>query len=194
MKLSHLSIVVLTIGVVVAGCSKKSQMNNRQGAMDSSMAADTTSMFGANQGQANANNSTYTADLSGNNVSPSAVNTDASGEAYFRVNKDSTEIYYTVDLSNADSVKMVHIHYGAPHQNGPIVVWLFPKNPTPTLKAGPINGTLEQGVIADSSLVGPFEGKSVSDLIHAIQRDSAYVQVHTARHPAGALRGALEVQ
>lgn len=187
MKLSHISTLLLVSAIAVAGCSKKSGNTNKEETMSQNA---TMSEMNA----ATASSSDYMADLTGSGVKPEAVTSNANGEAYFRVNNDSTMIYYTVDLANADSVKMVHIHYGASDQNGPIAVWLFPQNMEPTLDAGPVNGTLQQGVIADSSLSGPFAGKKVIDLIHAIEHDSAYVQVHTAAHPAGELRGQISMK
>jgi len=138
-------------------------------------------------------NSDFSADLSGKNEVPDAVETDASGEAYFKVNDDSTELNYTVNLSKADSVIMAHIHYGTSSGNGPISAWLYPApdNQTKSLEPGPINGPLKSGTITDSTLTGPFSGKTVLDLIHAIQHDSIYVMVHTAANPAGELRGQL---
>lgn len=182
MKLSNIALSVVVILLTFAGCSKKSgKMNNEKGMTQS------TSMSGTNE--ATAENNTFSADLAGTNEVPTAVQSNASGNAYFKVNSDSTEIYYTVDLAKADSVIMSHIHYGTSSDNGPIAVWLYPQSQSPSLMAGPINGKLVQGVIADSSLTGPMKGKSVLDLIHAIEHDSAYVQVHTKAHPEGELRG-----
>lgn len=186
MKITHICSLLFFSVLVLAGCSKKSGNMNKE---------QTTSQNTAiSEMNTTASNSSYAADLSGMNEVPNAVTTNASGNVYFRVNSDSSMIYYTVDLANTDSVKMAHIHYGSPSQNGPIAVWLFPTDLKPTLDAGPVNGTLQQGVISDSSLAGPFEGKKVIDLIHAMDHDSAYVQVHTAAHPEGELRGQIKMK
>lgn len=189
MKSSHLSTAILIIALAIAGCSnKKSNNSNKQ--KEQKMTESSSNMGGT---EATSDNSDFSASLSGENEVPDPVKTDASGEAYVKVNSDSTELSYTLKLSNADSVKMAHIHYGAKDGNGPITVWLFPApdNQSPSMEAGPVNGTLKSGTITDSTLTGPFSGKTVLDLIHAIQHDSTYVMVHTAAHPAGELRGQL---
>jgi len=189
MKRSYLSTTVLIIALALAGCSKKSNnMNEQQEQEGQQEMTESSSMQ-----EVTSMNSNYSATLSGDNEVPDAAETDASGEAYFQVNSDSTELNYTVTLTDADSVRMAHIHYGTSDANGPIAVWLYPApdNKTPTMEPGPVNGTLKSGTITDSGLNGPFEGKTVLDLIHAIQHDSAYVQVHTAAYPAGELRGQI---
>lgn len=187
MKLSHVITLILVSGLALAGCSKKSgNMNKTQ-----TMSQNTTL---SEMNNATAGDSNFIADLSGSSEVPNAVTTTATGKVFFRVSKDSSKIYYTVDLVGVDSVKMAHIHYGTSTQNGPIAVWLFPQDGSPALVPGPVNGTLQQGVIADSSLSGPFEGKKVIDLIHAMQHDSTYVQVHTSAHPEGEIRGQIKMR
>ncbi|HYW34992.1 MAG TPA: CHRD domain-containing protein [Balneolaceae bacterium] len=150
----------------------------------------TMSQAGSAQ-EVTADSSDFQAVLTGQNEVPDSVQTNASGDAYFKVNSDSTELHYTIDLSNADSVTMAHIHYGTSSENGPIAVWLFPgpKQQSPSLDAGPVNGVLKSGIIDSTDLVGPLKGKSIGDLIQAINSDSAYVQVHTKAHPEGEIRG-----
>lgn len=189
MKLSHLLTAFLVFALAVAGCSSKKKSNNmnEQGNQESMAESSGTSAV-------TSTNSDFYADLSGENEVPDAVETDASGEAYFKANSDSTELMYTINLSKADSVIMAHIHYGASDSNGPISVWLYPApdNHTKSLEAGPINGILKSGTITDSTLAGPFSGKTVLDLIHAIKHDSTYVMVHTSAHPEGELRGQIK--
>ncbi|HKK43918.1 MAG TPA: CHRD domain-containing protein [Balneolaceae bacterium] len=189
MKLSHLLTAFLVFALAVAGCSSKKKNNNmnEQGNQESMAESSGTSAV-------TSMNSDFSADLSGENEVPDAVETDASGKAYFKVNSDSTELSYTINLSKADSVIMAHIHYGTSNDNGPISVWLFPSpdNQSKSLEPGPINGTLKSGTVTDSTLTGPFSGKTVLDLVHAIQNDSAYVMIHTSAHPEGELRGQIE--
>lgn len=187
MKLTNLTTLLTISLLILAGCSKKSGKINKGQTMSQNATL-------SEMNTATAKNSSFIADLSGKNEVPTPLSSNATGKAYFRISNDSSMIHYTVDLAGADSVKMAHIHYGSSTQNGPIAVWLFPENASPTLVPGPVNGTLQSGVIADSSLTGPFEGKKVIDLIHAIEHDSAYVQVHTAAHPEGELRGQIQMK
>lgn len=184
MKLFKLVSSVVFLSFILLSCSKKEGKTNNEKSMTQS-----ATMSAMNE--ASASNSTFSTSLSGGNEVPDAVQSDASGNAYFKVNEDSTKIYYTVDLAKADSVIMSHIHYGTSKDNGPVAVWLYPESQKPSLMAGPINGKLISGVITDSTLTGPMKGKPVLDLIHAMEHDSAYVQVHTKAHPGGELRGQI---
>jgi len=190
MKLSYLFTAVIVVAFVIAGCSKKSKNANNEKPMSQTMQSE------SQMNEASADNSDFAATLSGTNEVPEAVQTDAGGEAFFKVSNDSTEIYYTVNLTNTDSVRMAHIHYGSSSDNGPIAVWLYPgpKTQQPSLEPGAVNGTLKKGVITDSDLSGPFSGKSVLDLVHAMENDSAYVQVHTVKHPEGEIRGQIQMK
>ncbi|HKJ31312.1 MAG TPA: CHRD domain-containing protein [Balneolales bacterium] len=192
MKLSHILTAVVFVAFALSGCSKKSNNMNKQKAMTNGSTSMSQTGQTAQVG-ATAMNSTFTTSLEGGNEVPNAVKTDAGGEALFRVNSDSTKIYYTVNLSNVDSVKMAHIHYGTSKENGPIAVWLYPgpQEKQPMVKPGAVNGTLKKGVITKADLNGPFKGKTILDLVHAIDHDSTYVQIHTAKHPEGEIRGQL---
>jgi len=191
MKISHLLTAFLVFALAVAGCSSKKKNNNMNEQGNQEKMAESNASNGS---KVTSMNSDFSASLSGDNEVPDAVETDASGEAYFKVNSDSTELSYTINLSKADSVIMAHIHYGTSEDNGPISVWLYPApdNQTKSLEPGPINGTLKSGTVTDSTLSGPFSGKTVLDLVHAIQHDSAYVMIHTSAHPEGELRGQIE--
>lgn len=188
MKFSFPIIAICAVTFAVAGCKKKSNMNEHKMSSSSPTMSETGS-------QAGPMNYTFIANLSGSHEVPSPVKSNASGKAYFKVNSDSSEIFYTVHLANADSVIMAHIHYATSSSNGPILVWLYPEGAhKPLLKAGPINGTLQKGVITSSSLNGPLKGKNILDLIHAMEHDSAYVQVHTKMYPSGEIRGQVQMK
>ena len=45
------------------------------------------------------------------------------------------------------------------------------------------------GNVIDSSLQGPMEGKTLEDLKTAMGNGDTYVNVHTADHPDGMIRG-----
>jgi hypothetical protein len=44
-----------------------------------------------------------------------------------------------------------------------------------------------------ANLVGPLQGKQLSDLIALLQNGQAYVNVHTEQNPNGEIRGTIEV-
>jgi hypothetical protein len=61
-----------------------------------------------------------------------------------------------------------------------------------TMLTGPVTGDLTEGSITSASLVGPLQGKQLSDLIALMQNGQAYVNVHTEQNPNGEIRGTIE--
>jgi hypothetical protein len=48
-----------------------------------------------------------------------------------------------------------------------------------------------RGNLSDSSLKGPMEGKTLEDLVAAMDSGETYVNVHTAGHADGEIRGQI---
>ena len=135
----------------------------------------------------------YTAHLSGRNEVPTAVNTNATGEAIFHISKDGKSISYKLITSNIDNLLMAHIHIGTPSVNGPITVWLYPESgPPPHLISGRFDGVLATGTITAKDLMGPLQGDVLDSLITRIKNGDAYVQVHTVQHKTGEIRGQIK--
>jgi hypothetical protein len=136
--------------------------------------------------------------------------TDAQGQAIFRVADDGQSIDYKLIASNIDNAFMAHIHMvTAPNVDpttttGGIVVWLYPSTatvPGPT-GSGRHDGVLAEGTITAANLVGNLRGHPLSDLLAAIGNGTAYVNVHTddgvdgmntgpGDFPGGEIRGQL---
>jgi hypothetical protein len=130
----------------------------------------------------------FKAMLSGTEVMPIAVDTKATGDMEIMPGKDGKELGYTLHINNIENVTAAHIHAGKKGVEGPPVAGLFggPK------KDGTFSGVLAKGTIADKDLVGPLAGKTVADLVKLIKDGDAYVNVHTAGHPGGEIRGQLK--
>jgi hypothetical protein len=71
-------------------------------------------------------------------------------------------------------------------------VWLYPSTPPAELIPGFFSGLLGQGSFTEAELIGPLAGKTLDDLLIAIQENRAYVNVHTEQYPAGEIRGQLQ--
>ena len=144
--------------------------------------------------------------LAGDNEIPSRE-TLAQGNAKFQLSRDGETMAYKVIASNIDNAFMSHIHLGPAGANGPIVVWLRPTIPNGT--AGPESQVRQDGVFAEGSFtkanfVGLMAGKSMADLVAAIQAGNAYVNVHTrnlaipasqleaGNFPGGEVRGQID--
>jgi len=94
-------------------------------------------------------------------------NTNAQGQAIFRVSDDGRSVGYKLIASNIDNAFMAHIHMGPAGVNGPVVVWLFPSTapvPGPT-GSGRHDGVLAEGTFTAANLVGPLTGHPLSDQI-----------------------------
>jgi len=130
--------------------------------------------------------------------------TNAQGQALFRVSDDANSVDYKLIASNIDNAFMAHIHLGPPTENGPIVVWLYPSTaPVPgPLGSGRHDGVLAEGTFTAANLVGPLAGHPLSDLLAAIESGNAYANVHTndgqdgvntgpGDFPGGEVRGQL---
>lgn len=112
-----------------------------------------------------------TATLSGTDEIPPG-DPDGSGSASVKVDLDRTELCFELHVSGLENPTAAHIHDGARGEVGPPVV---------TLGAPGVDGT------ADGC------AHLSKELLQRILAEPAgyYVNVHTAEHPGGALRGQL---
>lgn len=133
----------------------------------------------------------FRAHLNGRNV-VSPVDTRAQGEAIFHLSDDGAEISYKLTAANIENLLMAHIHLGPPNDNGPVVVWLYPKDgPPPLLIEGRFDGVLAEHIITADDLTGPLAGESLDSLITHIRNGNAYVQAHTEQNLPGEIRGRI---
>ncbi len=117
-----------------------------------------------------------------------SIDTRAQGEAIFHVSKDGNSIDFMLIGANIENITMAHIHIDNGEAVGPIVVWLYPRNPPLKLISGRFDGILAKGTITASNLVGIMQGMTIKDLIDKMNAGLAYVVVHTSQHPPGEIR------
>ncbi len=139
--------------------------------------------------------------LSGDEEVP-ARDTDATGQATFKVTEDGTALAYRLIVANIDNVVASHIHLGPAGENGPVVAFLYGNQPA---GGGRIQGVIAEGVITDADLVGPLSGQTLDDLLAHMRSGNAYVNVHTndgvappntgpGDFPGGEIRGQIEAR
>jgi CHRD domain len=133
----------------------------------------------------------FEAKLSGKNQTP-VVDTPAHGEATFRLSGGGKGLSYRLSVTDIANVSMAHIHLGPAGQEGPVVAWLYPSKPPAVVKKGKFTGVLRWGTLTAADLVGPLQGKTISDLVDQIKAGTAYVNVHTEKYPGGEIRGQIE--
>jgi hypothetical protein len=97
-----------------------------------------------------------------------ALNVQGSGSGTFRLAEDGT-VTGSVTTKDVQGT-MAHIHQGAKGQNGPVIVPLEKKGDTYSVPAG---------------------RKLTAAQIEAWKKGNLYVNVHTARHKGGEVRGQI---
>src|SRR3990172_1528946 len=141
------------------------------------------------------------ADLKGFNENPT-LSTTGRGSFRAKINRHETEIEYRLNYSGLEAdVLQAHIHFGTPHVNGGISVWLCGTTPgfpgpvgTPTCLP-PRPGPQATPTITAASVIGPA-GQGISagefaELIKAIRAGATYANVHTTKYPGGEIRGQI---
>ena len=117
------------------------------------------------------------------------VNTVATGLADFRISDNNSTLRYRVNLTGLNNVTGAHIDLGKTGQNGQIVVDLFQIGFSKHKKTS--YGMILRGNITDSTLKGRLKGKTILDLLTAIEMGDIYINVHSKSHPNGEIRGQL---
>jgi CHRD domain len=129
-------------------------------------------------------NHEFAANLTGQQEVP-PVDTQAIGEAILVPDPSGNQtIYYYVNATGIQGATQGHIHSGAQGENGPVIVTLFNFSSAQD-EIG------QKGYFTANSLVGPMQGKTVSDLINAMKSNSTYVNFHTEQNPDGEIRGQI---
>jgi CHRD domain len=129
----------------------------------------------------------YDAPLSGENEVP-PVETSATGEGEFTVPANDS-MKYRVNITGISNASAAHIHMAKAGENGEVIVDLLN---TPTSKdKDTAYGMIFRGNLTDSSLKGPMQGKTLADLVAAMDAGDTYVNVHTDAHPDGEVRGQI---
>ena len=129
----------------------------------------------------------YDAPLSGQSEVP-PVETSATGEGEFTAPANES-IKYRVNVTGIMNASAAHIHMAKEGENGEVVADLL-NSPTSKGK-DTAYGMIFRGNLSDSSLKGPMQGKTLGDLAAAMDSGDIYVNVHTAEHPDGEIRGQI---
>lgn len=141
-------------------------------------------LTGAGVAAARGHTRNFRAHLSGENEVPS-VETNAQGQAAFKLNKTGDELSYRLIVANIDGVVAAHIHCAPAGQNGSVGVTLFSGGPTS-----------DNGILAEGTITAPDSGngcgwETLADVVEAMRIGDTYVNVHTLAHPSGEIRGQI---
>lgn len=126
-----------------------------------------------------------------------AVSSDGAGDFSAKVDRSDQEITYTLEFGDLGSaVQQAHIHFGQRSVNGDIAVFLCSNlgNGPAGTQACPQEGTIT-GTITPADVIGPanqgIAAGEFDELVDAIRARSTYVNVHSATHRGGEIRGQL---
>jgi hypothetical protein len=159
-----LGVIALALAATVAGCSDDDDDGSGPPAPD------------------------FTADLAASKeVSPPVpITSGATGSTTFTQNGSSMSFTITVaGLSSTPSA--AHIHGPADAAtNAAVIVPLALTTPA-------TSGTIATGTFTAADIV-PASGLTFDAVVALMQSGNAYVNVHTANHPAGEIRGQVEVE
>jgi hypothetical protein len=156
------------------------------------LSATSTNATSTNASQQIVDQPHFKADLRG--VQQFSPNTNASGEAYFRV-LDDENIGYVVDVSNISSVSSAFITYwdGA-----------FPDKTIVPLRLASLEGIASPGEVASGTAEGTFGvadfsergpvDRSISDFVKHVLDGNVYLKISTVQTPSGEIAGQLESQ
>jgi len=134
-----------------------------------------------------AQNEKYRAKLDGNNEVTTLKTTY---KGVINLKKKNDMLTWKMNLTGISGLTGAHIHQGQAGENGKPVVDLLKVSK----QKDTANVILMRGNVTDSSLTGPMAGQTIADLKTAMANGNAYVDVATASHPDGEIRGQIKMK
>jgi hypothetical protein len=166
----------LLVGGLLLGACQKQSIEPQLPALDKANAQ----MQNSNGQLQNRN---FSAHLTGDQEVPVPVETNATGQATFKLSKDGASLSYKLIVANIETVRFGHLHLGKRGVNGPVIVDLVGRTaPSP-------QGVIAEGIITAASIKGPSPQLTFAQLIAAMENEEMYVNVHSDRFPGGEIRG-----
>jgi len=126
----------------------------------------------------------YDAALSGAAEVP-VVKSSASGS--LRLSIQANVVQYTITVSKLSNALVARLHEGKTGAQGPAIATLF-AGPT---RKGVFSGVLAQGTLKAADFGGPLKGQGLAKLAALVKSRDVYLNVGSAGHPAGEVRGQL---
>lgn len=115
------------------------------------------------------------------------VRTNATGNVRFRLSEDGLRLHFRLTVNNLQNFTQAHIHIGARGVNGPVVAFLF----GPVTRGISVDRGVVRGTLTRNDLVGPLQGRPLSDLVTLMNRGQTYANAHTTQNPNGEIRGQI---
>ena len=134
-------------------------------------------------------------ELSGFEEDPAALSTTGTGSLRLEIDEDDQELTYELSYADLEGiVAAAHIHLGGVAQSGGVSAFLCGNGPAGTQACPPAPATIT-GTLTAANVIGPASQGilpgEMAELIEAIEADTTYVNVHTAKYPTGEIRSQL---
>ncbi|HEX6294428.1 MAG TPA: CHRD domain-containing protein [Nitrososphaeraceae archaeon] len=122
---------------------------------------------------------------------PVVPNTNATGSATLTLLDDGNTMSYSISGSNVGNVKEIALkYYTGQVPPPPILLFHYAVNEG-LLTQG--TGTIE-GNFTTADFLEQFKGKTMSDLVNAINNGNIYIEISTEDLPTGEIGGKVESQ
>ena len=132
----------------------------------------------------------FEAQLRGENEVP-PVTTDTRGRFEVHLSSDGSSAEYTLRVSDGVRLQQAHFHCGQAGVNGPVIVFLAGVH----LPGWDVDGKwISNATITDANVVNTQCGATLADIFEQARIGNVYVNAHSVEHPAGVIRGQLNVE
>jgi hypothetical protein len=136
--------------------------------------------------------------LSSYQEAPQTLSTTGVGSFQVWIDDDEQQIRYRLSYSSlAGDVTAAHIHLGAVHQAGGIIVFICANAGTipPDTQTCPAAPAVVTGTFTPTTVVGPaaqgIAAGEWAEFVAALRAGVTYVNVHSSAYPAGEIRAQL---
>ena len=137
----------------------------------------------------------FTGKLRGGNETPVTLSTAGSGIFDAQLDASETSLTFFLVYSGLEGGTVVgaHIHLGQPGITGGIVIHFCGTGGKPACPASPgtVSGTVTAADVVAVAAQGIGAGE-FSEVVRALRKGDAYVNVHTTTYPGGEIRGQVQ--
>jgi hypothetical protein len=136
--------------------------------------------------------------LTGYEEAPVVISTVGNGRFFAKIDTDTNQIEWELRYADLEgAVQQAHIHFGSPNVVGGISVFLCTNlgNGPAGTQLCPASPARVTGVAMAADVIGPLaqgiEPGAFEELLAAIRAGRTYVNVHSAKWPAGEIRSQI---
>lgn len=134
---------------------------------------------------------TYSSSLSGGNIVPMPVRSNAIGKATISLNRELRSLSYEIEVDNISGYVTTLICCGSADENGKPSVSLGDAMTVNRDQRGDCLDLTLEGSVEECFFDGELTGKTLEDFQMMVESGQIYVNIITTQYPNGELRGQL---